>query len=302
MTTTTVRLSTPRETIESIPHLLGFRPSESVVMVALRGNRLLCTIRVDLDTPADEVLHAAATVTRHGATGGHLIIWTINRLADAEQAAAPIAAAWEQGGVPVLQTLITDGTHLVQPGGAVQRLDFRHTPVAAPMVTRGRAPLPSRDAYLDSLNGTPVVTVATDPATATDWLEAAARFRLDPTTFLDDASAAALLDSLDGTDILLRDRVLAALVADEDDAVPHSLVLHLERRAATRHAGIHCLLACSALLQGTPTLAHAALERVANPAHALTGLLRQVAAIGAPPEAVRAVLAQVAAEASPLAA
>ncbi|MCZ2839786.1 DUF4192 domain-containing protein [Modestobacter sp. VKM Ac-2985] len=50
----TVRLSEPGEVVAALPHLLGFRPRESLVLVSLRGprgRRLGLTARVDLPAP-----------------------------------------------------------------------------------------------------------------------------------------------------------------------------------------------------------------------------------------------------------
>src|SRR5688500_13414321 len=57
----TVRLSDPGEVAAALPHLLGFRPRESLVVVSLRGGRTRrfgLAARVDL--PPDE--HRAAVV------------------------------------------------------------------------------------------------------------------------------------------------------------------------------------------------------------------------------------------------
>lgn len=49
MSTTTIRLSTPADIIGSVPYLLGFTPTESIVVLALAGNRLVVTCRIDIE-------------------------------------------------------------------------------------------------------------------------------------------------------------------------------------------------------------------------------------------------------------
>jgi hypothetical protein len=52
-----VRLSDPGEVAAAVPHLLGFRPSESVVLISLRGpggGRVGLTVRADLPPPGQE--------------------------------------------------------------------------------------------------------------------------------------------------------------------------------------------------------------------------------------------------------
>ena len=61
-----VRLGGPDEIVAAIPHLLGFHPRESVVLLGLRGrrDRVCLSLRVDLPDPAHESA-LAAMVTAH---------------------------------------------------------------------------------------------------------------------------------------------------------------------------------------------------------------------------------------------
>ncbi|MGB8198585.1 MAG: DUF4192 domain-containing protein, partial [Pseudonocardiaceae bacterium] len=43
-----IRLSDPSELIAAVPHLVGFHPHDSVVLLALHGRRLGLTLRADL--------------------------------------------------------------------------------------------------------------------------------------------------------------------------------------------------------------------------------------------------------------
>ena len=46
-----IRLSDPSELIAAVPHLLGFHPHDSVVLLALHGRNLGLTLRTDLVAP-----------------------------------------------------------------------------------------------------------------------------------------------------------------------------------------------------------------------------------------------------------
>jgi len=46
-----IRLSDPSELIAAVPHLLGFYPHDSVVLLALHGRNLGLTLRTDLVAP-----------------------------------------------------------------------------------------------------------------------------------------------------------------------------------------------------------------------------------------------------------
>jgi len=50
----TASIRTPDDVIRAVPYLLGFRPSESLVLLALAGPRLVLTVRLDLSAAAGQ--------------------------------------------------------------------------------------------------------------------------------------------------------------------------------------------------------------------------------------------------------
>ncbi|MFZ0323215.1 MAG: DUF4192 family protein [Actinomycetes bacterium] len=50
-------LTSPNEVVAAIPAQLGFHPTDSLVVLRLNPDRgrLVCTMRIDLDTPTEEV-------------------------------------------------------------------------------------------------------------------------------------------------------------------------------------------------------------------------------------------------------
>ena len=64
------RISGPAELLQAIPYLLGFHPSDSLVLVGLRGRRLVVTARLDLadSTQPGVTAHTVAAISRGGAT------------------------------------------------------------------------------------------------------------------------------------------------------------------------------------------------------------------------------------------
>ena len=72
----TVRLRSPGEIVSAVPFLLGFVPEASVVVIALRGRRMVLTCRADLDDvvgdsgPPETIV---AAVRRSGASDVLLI-------------------------------------------------------------------------------------------------------------------------------------------------------------------------------------------------------------------------------------
>lgn len=294
-----VRIAERRHVVEAIPYLLGFHPSESLVVLGLSRGRVNAALRVDLDSPEALLRDAARTLLRHGMSTGILVIWTTRPTVKVAAITEPILRPWERDGFAVVAVLVTDGVVLHDEDG-VQRLNFIDTPLAAPAVTAGTHPMPSRDALVASIEGEPVDDLTDRRADAGEWLAAAAAFRTELNATLPVEATAALLNSLDGPDLLFRDRILGSLSREDGGAVPAALVTYLARRARPGDAGIHCLQATTALLAGSGVLAHAALDRVRSE-HGLTRLLRELADLGTAPEAVRAVLDAVAQETGPLA-
>ena len=49
----TLRASGPAEIVQLVPYLLGFHPSESLVLLALRGRRIVVSVRYDLGAPLE---------------------------------------------------------------------------------------------------------------------------------------------------------------------------------------------------------------------------------------------------------
>ncbi|HEX5016022.1 MAG TPA: DUF4192 domain-containing protein [Actinomycetes bacterium] len=76
-----LRASGPPEIVQLVPYLLGFHPRESLVMMAMRGRRIVVSVRYDLDAPIEIAEpwfrsasnagadHAVALVYHDGITG-----------------------------------------------------------------------------------------------------------------------------------------------------------------------------------------------------------------------------------------
>lgn len=76
-TTGRIRLSDPSELIAAVPHLLGFHPRNSVVLLALHGKSLGLTLRADLvdhDQAAVLAEQLLAPIARQRPTGVALIV------------------------------------------------------------------------------------------------------------------------------------------------------------------------------------------------------------------------------------
>jgi hypothetical protein len=97
-----VRLSEPGEIAAAVPQLLGFRPSESVVLIGLggrRGDRVGLTVRADIPRPA----HAAEVVgvlvrSIRTQRPGAVVVAVVSEAPD--EGAGPLPAFRPEGGLP----------------------------------------------------------------------------------------------------------------------------------------------------------------------------------------------------------
>jgi hypothetical protein len=126
-----VRLSEPGDMVAAIPHLLGFRPTESLVLISLggaSGGRVGLTVRVDIPARAD-VPALAREVT--------------NKIRTNRPAAVVLAVISEAGNEPLLGR--------ARPAGAPPstRVDLPHRHLVRKMVsTLENARIPVRDSML----------------------------------------------------------------------------------------------------------------------------------------------------------
>jgi hypothetical protein len=230
-----------------VPSLLGFHPSQSLVVLGVSGprNRVSLTFRYDLPDPPDDDLaadiaaHACEVLTREALQAAIVIGYGPERPVAA--AALPVVAALLDAGLDVLEVLRAEGGRCFTvncedpdccPADGIPFDPCSH-PVAAALKDAGLDVLPDRAALARTLQPPPGTARATRQATGRalrrlDRLVAAARGGgLDPAAALADAGRAAVRDAIrryrSGGSIEDRPRLayLAVVVADlrvRDDA------------------------------------------------------------------------------------
>lgn len=155
----TLRLTRPADVLAAIPYLLGYHPSESAVVLALRGSLLLFTVRVDLppaSAPAD--VRAAAedlvrVVRAQRPTGAVVVGYGAAEQVDPMLHA--VDRGLSAGGVQLREALrATDGRYWSYQCGNPLCCPPEGTPfdvsiseVAATATLAGRAALPDRAAF-----------------------------------------------------------------------------------------------------------------------------------------------------------
>ncbi len=141
-------LTGPAALVEAVPYLLGFTPTDSLVIVGLAANTVAVTARVDLDGLTPQQITTLAYTLRDKADATAIIALTYGPTADPE----PVAAAARAAGLQLAEHLrVADGRYwsLTCPTEDCCPPEGHSIPqpgaVAAEFVLQGHAPLASRD-------------------------------------------------------------------------------------------------------------------------------------------------------------
>lgn len=334
---TRVRLTDPSELIAAVPHLLGFYPRDSLVVISLDGQRLGMTLRADLVDPEHREFLAeqlTGPLVHQQPTGVVLVVIGGGSGRVGGPSGDPGAGelphrclvdtvddVLSAGGIGVQHALWAASASPGAPwccydepgcGGAVG--DPATSPMAAATVAAGAVTFASREELAGLLTPDPAEALARrgmllaaadaehplDPATAARRVQRLGQLHADAaegSLVLDDAGVAEVASAL--CDHWVRDRCLA-WSAGAGAAAAEQLWLALVRATpAPQRAEPAALLACTAYLRGDGALAGLALKvaLTACPEHALAGLLRAALDGGLPPDLLRSVARDAAAAA-----
>ena len=302
--TSRIRLSDPAELIAAVPHLLGFHPQDSVVLLGLHGKRLGLTLRADLVDAEQAPLLAEQMLwpmARQQTTGVALVVVGGEITAQGELPHRALVDIFDGAlgrvGLPLVRAAWTAATAAGapwccydEPDWAGTIVDPASTPLAAAMVAAGEVTFGSREEIAGLLAGEDPSALRRrelllDAADADHPMSAAVRARrLAQLKELHEVAAAG--------DLELSDRIVAEVASAlcdhrvRDACLPwctgpaavaaERLWLALVRATpAPERAEPAALLALVAYLRGDGTLAGLALDAAlqACPQHSLSGLL-----------------------------
>jgi Domain of unknown function (DUF4192) len=257
-----VRLASPASILAVVPSLLGFHPSDSLVVLGVSGprNRVSLTFRYDLPGPADGDLaadiaaHAAEVLAREAIPGAIVVGYGPADLV--ARTAEPVVALLLHSGVDVIEVLraeagrcfcVTCQDPACCPPGGIPFDPCSH-PAAAVLQEAGLEVLPDRAALARTLQPPPGTARATRQATSRalrrlDRLAAVARSSgLDPAAARADAGRAAVRDALrryrSGASIEDRARLAFLAVVVSDLRVRDDAWAQLDPRRAGPHAAL----------------------------------------------------------------
>jgi hypothetical protein len=308
--------------VTAVEHMLGFRPTESLVAVALLGPRERMHFVLRLDLPGEEdrsaaVHEVAMRMDAAGADGVMLFVHTAEPPAGNDLPHDDLVSELVRVlPVPVREaTLVSSGRlwsylcfgeRCCPPEGRPLETDSADAvAVAAAHALEGRSALPDRDAVLAAVQpvggiAAAAMSQALDRAGAdlvetgvddfsdlvrTEVDQLASRFD-DPRAVITDDEAARVTLALH--DVLLRDEMLVRL-ADDDRALL-AMLQAVARRAQPPHDAPVCTcVGWAAYADGNGLLAAAALERAlrSEPGYTLARLTLQLLNAQVPPEQLR---------------
>ena len=316
-----IRLSDPAALIAAVPHLLGFHPHDSVVLMALHGKKLGLTLRADLvatehaELLAEQLLLPMARQRPSGVAlvviGGELtaagdpphgtLVDTIGSVfgsagllvVHAAWAAATAAGApWRCYEDPLCAGTIVDpaSTALAAATVAAGAVTYRdREQLAAVLAADDPGTLQRRAQLLDTADAEHPMSSALRARRLAqlDKLRRAAAAGHE----LSDRTVAEVVSALG--DHRVRDACLPWCTGLAADGAERLWLALVRGTPAPHRAEPAALLALTAYLRGDGALAGLALDAAqqASPDHSLSGLLRAALDGGLPPEVLRTVAA-----------
>ena len=321
-----IRLSDPAELIAAVPHLLGFHPHDSVVLLALHGKRLGLTLRADLVDNVEAPLLAEQLLlplVRQRPTGVALVVIGGDLTPDGDPPHRALVNVLDDmltsAGLPLVHAAWTAQTS----GGAPWRCyddslcagtvsDPGASPLAAATVAAGAVTFGSREEMVALLAGEEPAAlqrraVLLDAADADHPLSSALvaqrfaqlrelhRAATTGNVALSDKTVTEVASAL--CDHRVRDACLPWCSGPGAVAAERLWLALVRATPAPERAEPAALLALVAYLRGDGALAGVALDAAlqACPQHSLSGLLRAALDGGLPPEVLRTVAADAAA-------
>lgn len=313
----TVSITDAAGLIAAVPLLLGFRPTESLVVLCVRNRRLGPVMRVDLPPPAEAVPVGSYLVEQSCRHGDAVAVLAFSGSPDARSAVATVLDLMLAAGQSVIDALVVDGetaSFLPDPRGrptppiGVPKADDPFvTELAAAAAIAGRAVLPSRSALAESIRPPRAAKLRR----ARQQLKAA-RLRLGDVTdrqSLIDRSAGEIdgaMDQIAGQrsvdpataailcvlmqDVMVRDLLIARVVTDRHADWLPLLISAVTQVPADESEDLTVVLASAAYRSGDGALAQVAVDRCLNtrPDHRMAWLLRELMTAGLPPTALEA--------------
>ena len=285
---TVLTFRTPEDVLAAVPVLLGFEPSESVVMLTFGGQETFHA-RVDLPPPReldDAVDLLVEPAVAHGVTQVLLVVYS-RRQRLAERLLVRWGQAFAAVGIGMVMSLRVDGRSWFLPGRPGVPYDIGAHPFLVRSVLEGNVVARSREELAARLEPTPGVAAVEEARTAVpayDATEVAVTvWRALEHGRFEDAELAGVLQGL--RDGAVRDAAWASMT--RDDAAAHVALWTdaVQRSPGDLVGGPASVLGLAAWLAGNGALAWCAVDRCveSDPDNSLAGLVGDLLSRAVPP-------------------
>ena len=285
---TVLTFRTPEDVLAAVPVLLGFEPSDSVVMLTF-GGRETFHARIDLPPPKgfDEAVDLLlGPAIAHGVEQVLLVLYSAHeRRSDA--LLGRLVEAFHGEGIQVVSSLRADGQRWFLAQGPGVPYDVTGHPFRAQAVVEGHVVTGSRDelaARLDACAGAAAVQACLGSVPPYDATEVAAcSWRSVGAGRFTDADLAGVLEGI--LDLAVRDAAWSSI--SRDDAAAHVVLWTdaVQRSPAHLVGGAAAVLGLAAWLAGNGALAWCAVDRCveADPDNSLARLVGELLSRAVPP-------------------
>lgn len=282
---------TTEDVLAAVPVLLGFEPSESVVMLTF-GGRETFHARVDLPPPDEpEGLDESVRLLldpalAHGVAHVLFVVYS-ERQPLGDQVLARLAADFGAEGIAVVTGLRADGTRWFLPGAPGVPYDVGAHPFRARSVWEGQVVSASREelaARLQPTAGVAAVAAARRRVGAYDATEVVATiWRALDRGRMDDEDLAGVLQGL--RDLAVRDAAWASMTRDDAPAHVALWTDAVQRAPGDLVAAPAAILSLAAWLAGHGALAWCAVDRCVEhePENSLANLVGDLLSNAVPP-------------------
>lgn len=284
-----IKIRNHGEVAAVVPHMLGYTPQDSLVLIGLDDYLVTFCARVDLDIDVSEYVAGMGEALL--ATDKRSVVVFLDEQPDSIlQTWAPVLAGLDLFG-PIV--LVRDG-YATCTDGCCEPMALADNAIGTQMaVEAGSAPAPTRADAIAVLDPEPLDAhwwPIVQPSGAGDWRHAVTLFadtRVVPT--MPEALQAALISSLE--DYRLRDSVLADL-----PRIPRPLLLQLAKAGqdGPHAAPILTLLALAYYSDGNAMLAQECIDRArrSRREYSLSDLVAKMLSVHVPPEVLRTMFDQ----------
>ena len=294
-----MQISSPRELVAAIPHILGFHPHDSIVLVAFDDDEIVAAIRADIDTVREAMLAPLLSSIQDVDLAQIVVIYYTNDQAATNDWQDSLATHIQ---VPILDSLIvhdstwrsllcTDIECCPREGHVIE---FGSSVAETALVFNGSAPFKSREELIESLRPTleesgdtneiaEAVRLLIFNDSVAEHLWVTTQFEKDEWT--SGQSIARLSVAL--SDIRVRDALLRSAYDSPHLRAKIRFALHenLKRIPDEFVAPLATVLAGCAWLDGNGVLSNAAIARALeiDPDYSLAQLLDRALTHGVPP-------------------